>query len=294
MTSLRSQLGFTLVELIIVLAIGGVIASVIAPMVIRPLDAYASVNQRTQLVDSAGLTLTRISREVRSALPNSIRVSADGRTVEFLQTIDGGRYRANMASGGGDILDFNPANNDRGFDVLGQLTNSGLITTGAQANDCIAGRADCLVIYNTGLLGHNAYAGNNIATISQVTASRVEFVGDAFPTPSPYQRFHIVTTPITFICDTANRTLRRYANYAIRADHTDVDSHAELVALNADTALLTNNIEDCEFSYDAGNASRNALLTMNLAMSRARSGVANPAGNARVTLLQQAHISNVP
>ncbi|MDQ7073061.1 MAG: hypothetical protein Q9N32_05720 [Gammaproteobacteria bacterium] len=41
-----------------------------------------------------------MQRDIRSALPNSIRISADGKTLELLHTINGGRYRARLASDG--------------------------------------------------------------------------------------------------------------------------------------------------------------------------------------------------
>lgn len=289
-----TQKGFTLIELIITMTIGSVIALVVSQLISRPVTAYANLSLRAQLVDSAEASLERMTREIRSALPNSIRINASNNSIEFLRTIDGGRYRL---SAPGNILSFDQASHDsNGFEVLGPLSDAAAISTSSIAGDCAIGNADCLVIYNTGQLNNNAYAFDNIATITSVsgTPSIIEFAfqgaQNAFPTSSPMQRFSIVDTPVSFICDTSNDTVRRYTNYPINTNHNNVDQHAELVSEGASHALVSNKIDECSFEYNSGSAVRSGLVTIRLKLSETM-----PSGHIEsINLVQQVHVKNTP
>lgn len=295
---MRRARGFTLVELVITLLLTVIVAGVASQVIGRPLEAYDQLSHRARLVDSADAALGRIAHEVRGALPNSLRIGCGGECVEFLATRSGGRYRA---AGPGDPLDFNPANSDTGFAVIGPLPNAGELRTGSASGDCLANRADCLVIYNTGQAGNNAWRGDNAATLTAVSTSPGAAIGfhnagfsggqTAFPTPSPGQRFHISGGPVAFLCDTAGGTLRRYSGHPLRAAQTEVDSHAELMAFSGTrSALLGHGISECEFRYAPGNATRSGLLSLRLRLGeRLSSG-----HQEHVTLLVQAHVSNIP
>ena len=292
-----NQGGFTIVELVITMVISVVLAGVITQVISRPMEAYASASHRAKLVDSANAVLVRFSREVRRALPNSIRIGCSGTCVEFLNTIDGGRYRTTAP---GNTLDFNPANADSQFDVLGAMIDPSAITTGAGINDCVNGSASCIVVYNTGQPGSDAYQRDNIATISGFASpyTSMSFVnsgfssGDtAFPVASPQQRFHIVDGPVSYLCDPGSGTLRRYQGYPITANHADVDTHGELTALSGTrTALVTDKISACQFDYDPGSPTRSGLVSLTMTLSEnLYSG-----HSESITLLKQAHVNNVP
>ena len=114
--------GFTLVELIMVIVITGIIAGMIAVYVANPVTAYVDTARRAELTENADSTVRRIARDLRTALPNSVRVSAVGGVtyLEFIPTVGGGRYRQYpTAAGAGDSLDFSIA--DSAFDVLGPV-----------------------------------------------------------------------------------------------------------------------------------------------------------------------------
>ena len=288
--------GFTLIELVITMTIASVIAVVTAQLISQPVTAYANLSLRAQLVDAAESSLERMTREIRSALPNSIRIGCSGKCIEFLRTVDGGRYRL---SAPGNPLSFDQASHDGdGFEVLGNLYNPATINTSNNADDCRTGSAHCLVIYNTGQINHDAYQLDNIATIENVSGSpsviEFSFPGGqlAFPTSSPAQRFSIVDTPISYLCDdTVNNTITRYEGYPITANHSGVDTNAELSAFaGTGKALVSNKISTCSFSYNAGSATRSGLITINLTLSETM-----PSGHTEsINLLQQVHIPNTP
>lgn len=294
------QHGFTLVELIIVIVLSGALSVVIMQFITTPIDAYVDQSRRTRLVDAAQNALGRVSREVQQALPNSIRIGCGGSCVEFLRTVTAGRYRSAPP---GDPLSFVPTDADTAFDVLGPFSGFSGLVTSTSANACAIGNAACVAIYNTGHAGTDAWnrdhvgggwRPDNLATLSAVSATSLSFVnsyfasGDtAFPANSPDQRFYIVDSPVSFLCDAVAGTLRRYDGYSITHPHTAADQHAELLSLAnpAEHALVADQIDACSFSYQAGTPSRNGVLTIRLTLAEA---------GERMTLVQQVHVANMP
>ena len=272
--------GFTLIEMIVVILLIGILSGVLFTVLRGPLQAFVDVEKRTRLVDIADTALQRMTREIRLALPNSIRVTG-GTTVEFLRTLDGGRYRA-KPGGAGPAVCGGPVAQDRlnfamasdCFEVLGTLNNFTTIVTGATQADCLTSVADCLVIYNTGQIGANAYSGDNIAVVTAATANTITFAGaPPFPFKSPRQRFFVVDTPVSFVC--SGNEINRYDNYPVGG------------AVGSGN-LLANQVASCDFSYNAGSATRAGLVTLSITIED------TSLTGASVTLLQQVHVDNQP
>jgi MSHA biogenesis protein MshO len=98
MTSPANRLrqgGFTLTEMVMVIVITGILAGIVAVFIAGPVGGYVDSARRAQLTDAADAALRHLAREVRLALPNSMRVGTDGsnRYIEFIMTSAGGRYR---------------------------------------------------------------------------------------------------------------------------------------------------------------------------------------------------------
>lgn len=245
--------GFTLIEMIIVIAIMGIIGSMVALFLRAPLDSYVAQDRRARLADAADTALRRMGRDIRLALPNSVRVTSAGGVfyLEFLGTRSGGRYRA---QGGGDILDFAAA--DTSFDVLGPAV-------AMQAGDRIA-------VYNLGIPGADAWAGNTLATYAGATGSvsNIAIASKQFPLASPGSRFQVVGGPVTYACapdpvNPALGTLTRYWGYAISAGQLTPPSAP------VSSALLATGVSACSFDYQPGATERNGLVSMTLSLSQA-------------------------
>ena len=251
--------GFTLVEAIVVIVLTGIIAAAVAVFLRIPVQGYLDVARRAELTDIADTALRRISRDLRLALPNSIRVTAGNTAIEFIPIKSAGRYRAD---GPGNFLDFSSAG-DVSFEVLGPGVD-------IQVNDSI-------VIYNLGIAGADAYPpGTNRRVASSIGSnlSVVTFVGTGvqFPFSSPARRFHVVATPVSYIC--AGGLLTRYWNYGFGVTPPAGNS-----------GVLASNVSGCRFSYAAGVTAQNSLVTLEVAITK---------DNETVNLVQQAHVSNVP
>ncbi|MBY0267454.1 MAG: prepilin-type N-terminal cleavage/methylation domain-containing protein [Burkholderiales bacterium] len=268
---LLSQAGLTLVELVVTIVVTAIIAAGVALFIQRPVEGYIDAARRAGLTDEADTALRRITRDLRTALPNSIRVDGTGKFVEFIETTDGGRYRAEPDSGGaGDILDFTAA--DTSFDVIGPAPT---LATGNQ-----------IVVYNLNSTGttSNAYAGDNRTTLSSTAAPPVAITSKLFPESSPARRFHVVSGPVTYGC--TGGQLIRYWGYGY--NNPQVAPPA-----GGSSAVLAGNVDvaNCSFVYTAGSISeRTGTVSIVLVLTRG-GGAGTP---EVVRLFQQAQVSNAP
>ncbi|MES2817726.1 MAG: type II secretion system protein, partial [Pseudomonadota bacterium] len=106
---LKPARGFTLVELVMVIALAGVVLVMISTVLSRPLQGFVDQSRRAVLVDQAAGALSRLTRDVRLAVPNSLRVSADGQALELLLIHSAARYRPNRIGSEGLRFSSEPA-----------------------------------------------------------------------------------------------------------------------------------------------------------------------------------------
>ena len=142
MKTRNPQAGFTLVELIVVIVLLGVLSAGAGMLLRNPIDAYDAQVRRQLLVDQGEMALRQIARDVRRALPNSLRIDTAGglSALEMINTVDGARYRDEFGAGflanPDFVLDF--TGTDGSFNLLGLLSNPADFDA-----------ANRLVIYNT-------------------------------------------------------------------------------------------------------------------------------------------------
>lgn len=273
------QSGFTLIEAIMVIVITGILSAIVAVFVRAPVDGYVNSVARAELTDAGDTALRRISRDVRAALPNSLRTTAGGSAAcfEFLPTAGGGRYRVEQSSAATeDVLNFTAADNI--FDVLASSNLPPLGGYGVQHH---------VVIYNLGIAGADAYditgATRNRAAISLASAASpiTLTAANKFPFSSPGNRFHVIPNfSVVYSC--AGGQLLR-STQAIAA--------APMVNCPVGGTVLVSNV-NCgasSFVYVPAASQRNGLLTMTLVLTQPGAN-----GNETIQLYQEVHVDNAP
>ncbi len=287
------QRGFTLVELVMVIVIMGVIGAVVSVFMKSPIDAYFSSARRAALTDVTDSTVRRMARDIRKALPNSLRLPTSGSPslcIEFMPTKTGGRYRAAVNTAGtGDPLNFATA--DSSFDMLGN--NSALADQAIVASDLIA-------VYNLGITNSDAYNQDNTSPVAVGGVSvgalpnetNIAITAKQFPLASGSNRFHVIPAAehvVSFVCDgfgtnaagDGTGTLYRYARVLTGPYATP----ASCATPPSGTPVLAKNVSACSFVYNGSDLQRNAVVQVTLGVT---------SSGESVSLYHEVHVDNTP
>jgi MSHA biogenesis protein MshO len=278
--------GFTLVELVITITVASIVVAFMAMFIVMPMNAYSTQTQQAALVDAADSALRFMARDLRSALPNSVRVTSSGAVtaLELLATADGARYQD-----GGPVS--NPAL------VLDFTTTDGAFATTVPFTQLTlpwSSSSYYLSIYNVGVPGANAYEMTNVITPAGTTITITAgstpnqnlvtlSSGFQFVFGSPGKRVYLVSGPVSYLCDTGAGTLTRYSGYTIAS--VQPASAAALGAAGATAALVAGNVGSCQFTLTSGTAQRNALATLTLKITQ---------NGQSVQLLNEVQVVNAP
>lgn len=269
----------TLIEMVIAMVIMSIIVAATL-FFAHPLSQATDLTARAELTNIADNALQRIGRDVRLALPNSVRTN--GTIVEFIPVRTAGRYRATATPSGtctgtnDDELAFGTS--DDCFKSIGAIPNDTSVTTN-----------DFLVLNNYGesFANQDAYAGGNRRAITApVAAQKVAFAAGTFDRTlhdSPGKRFYIVTKPVAYVCDLVAHTITRYSGYAFTAALTPA------TITGGASALIASDVASCSFDYAANVAPMVGLLTLRLTLAKTVS-----TGSETVTLYHSVHVANVP
>jgi MSHA biogenesis protein MshO len=299
MRPIRPERGVTLIELLMTIVIVGIIVAAIA-FFLNPLRQGTDLALRAELTDIADNTLLRMGRDVKLALPNSVRTATAGGSnfLEFIAVRTAGRYRADGGSLAGgvdcdiddatlaapednDQLSFDLPAGDRCFKTLGKLP--GTVVAGS----------DQMVLSNYGFPDQNAYqtAGTlNRVVVAAVDTSeagrdRISFAPTTFIRSlhdSPGKRFFVITGPVTYECDLAAGRILRHSGYALSA--------AQPTVFGGTPALVAEHVSFCEFEYTPSVTAQLGLLTLRLRLQRQLFGGASET----VSLYHAVHVNNAP
>ncbi|WP_052742226.1 prepilin-type N-terminal cleavage/methylation domain-containing protein [Stutzerimonas stutzeri] len=266
--SKSAERGFTLVELIMVIALAGIVAVMISTVMSRPLQGFVDQSRRAELTDLAASALNRMARDIRLAVPNSISTKGNG--VYFVPIEAAGRYRGNLA--GSIACPVSPAECD--IDILSPIRPA----------KSEVGVKHWLIIYNTEPLidrPEPSDNGNDVISPKEFTWGNgklsANLNGFSFKLASPQYRFYLAKEVVGYRCDSEGYLLRETFG---RLDLTDQPSTAKVIGSIPEFG--------CTFTYEPGTNTtntRNGLVTLRLSLSK---------DGETITLLQQVHVDNAP
>lgn len=298
----RRERGFTLVEGIMVLVITSILAGIMVLFIRRPVQSYVDSAARADMADVADIALRRMMRELRGAVPNSIRWQDDGTTtlLEFIPTKAGGRYLAEEdgvtpTTRALSFTDTTALN----FDIVGTVPSGQFATA----------PGDFIIVYNlgSGFTDADAYLGGNRGTVQTVTSVNggtnnriglasnpfaVPFANGRLPNTSPDKRFSVATGPVTFVCVndtvTGRGTLTRFWGYGFPVNQVN-----PATINGAPSARMAANVFACRFNVTQMANQNTALIGLSIALARSAPG-ASANGLETATLTQQVHVENTP
>ena len=280
--------GFTLIELVIAISLSAIVVAFAAMFIITPVKSYQAQTRRAELVDSADAILRLMGRDIRAALPNSIRVTNNGSIValEMLAAADAVRYRDNGATSN-PALELDLSSPDGSFATLSQFDGiTRPFTTSAYY----------LSIYNVGIPGADAYSLTNVITPAgtSITINNSATAGEDLVTLSPAFKFaygspghrvYLVSGPVTYLCDPIGNTLRKYSGYSIAASQSNRDTAGKLNAAGAVSSTVATNIAGCQIDYVAGTSTRAGLVSLRMTITK---------DGESIWLAHQVHVENAP
>lgn len=274
----RPVAGFTLVEMVIALALMSILAVFVMSFITSSVLGYADLGRRAELVDAAESALRRVGRDVRIALPNSVRINANtGGTmsfaIELIPVLDGAKY-TNLGSGTVK-LDTTAPGGDNVFTITGCFRNP------AARN--VSGTR--MVVNNGATASDDAYsnAGLGIGTSSVITAAAVAITispatctagtndlvtfssNHRFRDDSPALRIYVVTTPVSYLCDATAGTLMRYAGYTISSTQPTDPGVAPLSTVTS--VFVVEHVAACEVKTTTSDVANRRVATLALTLS---------------------------
>ncbi|MDN3640174.1 prepilin-type N-terminal cleavage/methylation domain-containing protein [Simiduia curdlanivorans] len=239
--------GFTLIELVVVLVVFGIIAAMGSSFVVTSITAYNQAAERNKLVERSRAVVERISRQLRIALPYSLRVSASGNCIEFMQLTGGANYEG--------IL---PDSSNGAAATSSILVSAFELSLGAGVHLAV-GAMHASEIYTTSAIASRATIASLAgAPISQINLSQPH----TFLRNSINSRAYVMDSPERF-CVSAGQMLH-YSNYGL--DTGTLGDSAPM----GDSAVMSDDVSAIApvFSLSPATESRNTLVAIQFALSR--------------------------
>ena len=281
----RRARGFTLVELIVTLVLFGLMSATLVVFLRPAIDSWLAVRTRAALASDADHALRRMLRDVRTAVPNSIRTPGS-QCFELVPTGGGGRYRmaADFVTAGSAAADPQAATTQ--FDVYNRLLPLPAV-------------GDWVVVDNQN--PGDVYSGANRSAITALSTPaaahgqhRLGINALQFPLGYDGGRFNWVPNSqqaVFYVCSGASTTLDGAGNapgVLVRLKNYGFNASAPASCPTvAGADVLATGVRSCRFLYSAnqGATQQSGFVSLQVELTR---------NNETASLVLGAHVSNVP
>ncbi|RUO45395.1 PilW family protein [Idiomarina aquatica] len=265
--------GFTLVELVIAIILLAIVGTFSFRFIGLGADVFRDASARSQLVSQSRFALERLSRELRNALPLSVRVYDGQHCIEYTPILTSGEYIDAPTSA-------NPGNTVTAMAPLQRKTQPV--------------PARYLVIYNTKLNAIYGTSGQRYridARQRDAGSHTIDFtLSDSESDPiefnliGPSRRYYEVSPPVSWCYLPDNGQIRRYqsTDFNVAPPAPSVVANGELMA-----EQLRNDNSEPVFEVDNITLSQNNLVLIDFVFER--DDAPEP-----LRLLYEVHVPNVP
>ncbi|TCI03533.1 prepilin-type N-terminal cleavage/methylation domain-containing protein [Corallincola luteus] len=247
----RTRRGFTLIEMIVTILLLAILSAGITRFIEIGSEIYVDVAAREQLLSESRFVLERITRDIRSAVPNSVRVrsgAVSGTQVQCLELLP--------LRGSASYIDLP------------------VLTAAAQAqvikiNNYSFSSGDQMLVYP--LLTDHVYANSGrrhtVTAISDVSGEedlqQIDFAAATqFAADSPGKRFYLAAQPLSYCV--RNGSVYLHLNYGYQSSQPLFASGGLLMA----TQVSNNLIAEPVFRFAGATLNRNALVIVRLRLTR--------------------------
>ena len=273
----KKSSAFTLVELVMVIVVLGILSTGSVHFISSSAKGLVDSAERQALASTATIAIEKVLREVRRALPNSVRTFTDGSSecIELVPILHSSEYVSvpiAVKAASFNIIQFSTT-------ALGE---SGYVAVYPNSLGSVYGTSPAT---DRAISSDRATAG--AVDTPSTSLQTLLFDGGTdyrFPTESPRKRFFLVSEPISF-CDDASGRLWRYQDYDFQ-----VDSTSSIPTTGANRILIADSLRvgSLKFNITPAQLQRNAVIRMSLIIER------SGAINERVDMSQEVQLRNVP
>lgn len=257
----QSQRGFSLIELIMVIVILGALGTGITTFITRSIGGYIDTGERQRMATAGLVAAEKLTRELRAALPNSVRTNAANNCVEFIPIRAASSYTDIPLDSAGTTIEA--VSGQRAAAVSGHVAvypiSSSELYTPSPSSALTAATA-------------TLPPGSDPVSLTLSSAHR-------FPLHSPARRIYIVGTPESY-CQTGSRIVR-HSNYGFNA------GAGSLPPPDGEIALLINQVQpgSALFNFSPASLVRNAVVNFRFILAE---------GDEQLVVEQEAAIRNLP